>query len=462
MNSARNSYESIDVLQEASRIRVDARIFGSPGSPLKVVFATSDQTVTVMSDIALVPAARRSLDEAQLRIQLGRLGETRFVLGAVDTEGLRDGLFIPVSELNRMRQVATEQLELRFKWREDGSHAERAGRVAAAIAGVPLSLRSVSGIVSREVGTDRDVSAAISPQPAPESASPESASPEFGFTAEAFDLDDALAAARGGATEICFDPFLRHPAPPLARVNLLREHLLFEGASLRIRLPSIVRPEERRSIQKWLDLGLPMSSGHLGLVAEQSREGRDIIADYAVNCFNQHTAAELFRLGARRIVLSVELTADEMIEVTAPWNGAGFDAFIYGRPEGMTIEHCVLSAAFNRKPKTCRDLCVRDHANIELTDPAGYVFPVATDNACRNRLLHSRPLEASEFVPRLWHAGIRNYRAVFNVRGDQVGSIVRGYRDLLESLQSGEQPRTHLPRSLMGNQFTRGHFARAV
>ena len=66
-------------------------------------------------------------------------------------------------------------------------------------------------------------------------------------------------------------------------------------------------------MQKWLDLGLPLLSGHLGLVAELSRAGRDVVADYAVNCFNQHTAAELFRLGARRIVLSVELTTDEML-----------------------------------------------------------------------------------------------------------------------------------------------------
>ena len=57
----------------------------------------------------------------------------------------------------------------------------------------------------------------------------------------------------------------------------------------------------------------------------------------------------------------------------------------------MTIEHCVLSAAFDRVPTTCRDLCVQKHTNVELTDPAGYAFPVATDSACRNRLLHSRP-----------------------------------------------------------------------
>ena len=59
----------------------------------------------------------------------------------------------------------------------------------------------------------------------------------------------------------------------------------------------------------------------------------------------------------------------------------------------MTIEHCVLSAAFDREPTTCRDLCVQKHTNVELTDPTGYTFPVATDSACRNRLLHSRPID---------------------------------------------------------------------
>ena len=77
----------------------------------------------------------------------------------------------------------------------------------------------------------------------------------------------------------------------------------------------------------------------------------------------------------------------------------------------MTIEHCVLSAAFERVATTCRDLCVQKHPVVQLTDPAGYTFAVATDTACRNRLLHSRPLEGSEYLPRLWSAGIRGYHA---------------------------------------------------
>ena len=111
---------------------------------------------------------------------------------------------------------------------------------------------------------------------------------------------------------------------------------------LRLRTPTIVRPEDRPQLEKWLTLDLPLLSGHVGLVAELSRAGRDVVADYAVNCFNPHTAVELFRLGARRITASVELTTDEIASLVTPWEGNSFDVLIYGRPEGMTLEHCVL------------------------------------------------------------------------------------------------------------------------
>jgi putative protease len=180
---------------------------------------------------------------------------------------------------------------------------------------------------------------------------------------------------------------------------------------------------------------------------------------------NQHTAAQIFRLGAERLVLSVELTVDEMKDVVAPWHGGGFDAFLYGRPEGMTIEHCVLSAAFDREPTTCRDLCVQKHTNVTLTDPAGYDFAVATDSACRNRLLHSRPVEGSEYLERLWGAGIRGYQVVFNVPGEPVAAITGAYRQMLDRLNAGLEvtyAESEAIRSVLGGAFTRGHFARAV
>ena len=388
--------------------------------------------MTTRSEVQLAPASKRSLDDHQLRDQLGRLGTTRFVLGTIDVAGLSTGLFLPVSELNHMRQSAVEELTNRLAWRDD----ERAGDRDAQIAGAIANLQ---------------VAAETFPPRAP-----------FELTAEVFTVEDARIAADNGATTISFDPFLRHPSPARSRLLALAEELGGNGVTLRLRLPTIVRPEERRDMDKWLDLGLPLTTGHLGLMSELSRTGRDVTADYAVNCFNQHTAAELFRLGAQNIVLSVELTTEEILQLVEPWVGQGFDCLIYGRPEGMTIEHCVLSAAFDRVPTTCRDLCVQKHPDVQLTDPAGYSFAVATDTACRNRLLHSRPIEASEFIPRLWEGGVRSYRALFNVRGDDVAGIVGGYRAMLDSLAGERNPYPSQLRDLVGSEFTRGHFARAV
>jgi putative protease len=245
-------------------------------------------------------------------------------------------------------------------------------------------------------------------------------------------------------------------------VRALAERLGEQGITLRLRTPTIVRPEERAAFDRWLELGLPVLTGHVGLLAELSASGHDVVGDYALNCFNQHSAAVLLRNGTRRLTLSVELTTSEITHVVAPIGGERFDVLVYGRPEGMTLEHCVLSAAFDREPTTCRDLCVQKHPLVTLTDPAGYTFPVATDTACRNRLLHSRPIEASEFLPRLWSAGIRHYRLLFNLPGDPVSEVVARWRAALDAIRSGSPTPAPPVRALVGQAFTRGHFARAV
>ena len=432
LSEAQASFATVPVPAQVGLARVDVRCFGHAGGPLKTIWRCGEHEITVRGDVPLAPASKRALDMAQLREQFGRLGGTPFKLGTVDIIGLGDGLFLPVSELNRLRQEATEQLRQRREWAESSDAAVRSARIAEAVQAVPV----------RSAPT-RDAETAM-------------------LRAIVYDVETAREAAAGGATEIVLDPFLRHPAPPLARVHALREELAGQGVGLRLRTPTIVRPEERRRLDKWLALDLPLLSGHLGLVAEFGGAGRDVIGDYAINVFNEHTAALLFELGARRLVASIELTTDELGQLTAPWQGAGFDVLVYGRPEGMTIEHCVLSAAFDRVPTTCRDLCVQKHTNVSLTDPTGYTFAVATDSACRNRLLHSRPIEASEYLPTLWAQGVRGYQMVFNVPGDPVQDIVRAYREALDALAIGIVPENGAARRLLAGEFTRGHFARAV
>lgn len=424
---ARASYAAIPARARERKVPLDVRLFGAAGGPLKAIWRWEDQVVEVRSEGVLTPATRHPLDLAKLREQLGRLGDTPFVLGDVDIAGLGGGLFLPVSEVNTLRTAATEELMLRRDWARAAETAEREARIAESTAprGTAVAVRG---------GGER-------------------------LVANVAALGDVVAALASGATEVVLDPFLRHPVPPASRVAVLAEEVSKAGAVFRLRLPTIVRPEERRGLEKWLALGLPVQVGHLGLAVELARAGRDVVADYAVNCTNAHTAALLFDAGIRRIVASVELTVHELGRLVAPWGGAGFDVVVYGRPEGMTIEHCVLSAAFDRVPTTCRDLCVVKHQTVELTDPAGYTFPVATDSACRNRLLHSRPIEGSEFLGGLRMAGIGGFHLLFNVPGDDIPALVSGYA---QSLGRPAPAGTATPRELVGEAFTRGHFVRAV
>ena len=431
VSGARESFARVAVRPGARRRRIDVRIRGRVNEPLACEFMTDGASITVESRVALAPAKQHGLSDATLREQLGRLGETAFVLGGLDRSELPADLFIPISELNRIRQHATEHFGTLGDANAVKGREARAAHIGGAIADLTIS-------ESRP------------------------ASHAFTLSASVYSLDDARAAAESGATEVVFDPFLRHPTPPRARIAGLAREFSAAGVTLRLRTPTIVRPTERRTLEPWLALDLPILTGHAGLAVELASIGRDVVADYAVNVFNAHTAAAFFKRGVRRVVASVELTCTEVADLIRPWGGTGFDVLVYGRPEGMTIEHCVLSAAFDRETITCRDLCVQKHPVVELTDPAGYTFPVATDSACRNRLLHSRPIEASEYVPRLWRDGVRNFHLVFNVPGDPVVSLVRAYRDLVERAHAGESADWDGVRQLVGSTFTRGHFARAV
>jgi putative protease len=427
LEQARQSFAGLSE-PVSPRLTVDVRASGSCGEPLSLVWSLGGEHVRVTSAVPLARAAKHGLDRARLAEQLGRLGETPFALGALDVRGLEPGLFLPISVLNDLRQEAVAQLRGKA---EAGTAERRAGRARAIERALAVETAGVA------------------------------APGQARLTAEVWRLDDARAAAAAGAHEVSLDLFLRHPTPPVSRVRALIEDLAAGGVPLRLRTPTIVRSDERKVLDKWLALGTPVVSGHVGLVAELAAQGRDVVADYAVNCFNAVTAGELFRAGARRIVLSVELTAEEMAQVVAPWRGTGFEAFVYGRPEGMTIEHCVLSAAFDREPYTCRDLCTRAHPNVQLADPTGYMFPVATDSACRNRLLHSRPVSGAGYLPALWRAGIRDFRLVFNVPGDPVEAVTAAFRATLVDVAAGRSPDLEPLRRVTG-AFTRGHFARAV
>jgi putative protease len=447
------SYAARAPAARGRKARLDVRVFGSAGGPLKAVFRAGDDEVTVRSEVPLAPASKRALDVAQLREQLGRLGETPFALAAVDAAGSRPGC-----SCRSASSTAAAGGRRRAALRRDWARAGRPRRARRRASRPPVRARCRAGArrrPSRDARPRRvrgaDVRRRRSWWTRRGSASAALRIPgvdalaraaPFALRASVYDARRRALGGRGRRDRGRARPVPPAPAPPLARVRALADELRARGVALRLRTPTIVRPAERRALEKWLALELPLLSGHLGLVAEFGRAGRDVVADYAVNAFNQHTAAELFRLGAsaRHAVGRAHRRRDDAGRRAV--GRRGFDAFVYGRPEGMTIEHCVLSAAFDRVPTTCRDLCVQKHTNVQLTDPARLHLPG------RHRLGVPQPAAALApgrglgVLPRLWRAGVRGYQLVFNVAGDPVAAVVEGYRG-----RSTRSPRARAPTS---------------
>jgi putative protease len=233
---ARASYAALSPAARGRRARLDVRVFGSAGGPFKAVFRSGDDEVTVHGDVALAPASKRALDVPQLRDQFGRLGETPFVLAAL-TRAARAGPFLPVSELNRLRQEAVEELTLRRDWRARRSWPRREardrgrgrrrrrhswrGRPGATGPSAPAFRgRRRAGARVRGRGLRRARPGAGGVRAVRAS--------RLGVRPR-----DARPAAAAGATEVVLDPFLRHPAPPLARVRALADELRALGVALR-------------------------------------------------------------------------------------------------------------------------------------------------------------------------------------------------------------------------------------
>ena len=131
LDQARRSFAELSAPEKARKTRLDVRVFGSAGAPLKVVATADGEQISVRGQVPLAAARAHSLDATRLREQLGRLGETPFALGDIDVAGLPDGLFLPLSEINHIRQEIVAELMTRRDWAAAAREAERRANIAA-------------------------------------------------------------------------------------------------------------------------------------------------------------------------------------------------------------------------------------------------------------------------------------------------------------------------------------------
>ena len=115
------------------QVPLQAVVQGVEGEPLTLRLTDPEgRTVEVESLVPLEPAAQRALSAAGLHEQMERMGGTRYRIAHLDVQ-VGPHVFLPVSELNRIRREATEMLEA-LRGAMPGVPSQRAATLQADVA----------------------------------------------------------------------------------------------------------------------------------------------------------------------------------------------------------------------------------------------------------------------------------------------------------------------------------------
>ena len=152
-----------------------------------------------------------------------------------------------------------------------------------------------------------------------------------------------------------------------------------------------------------------------------------------------------YKLGAQRIILSRELSLDEIAQIrrNIP-SGLELEAFVHG---AICVSHsgrCLLSDYMTGRGANrgdCAHACRWNYSLMEQTRPGEYMPVIETDTG--TFIMNSKDLNMIRNIPALMMAGINSFKIEGRVKSEYyVASIVSAYRraidDCLESIDKYE------------------------
>jgi putative protease len=382
---------------------VDLHVTVAVGLPLTVTATTvSGATCTIVSAEPAQEATKYPLDRETLRAQLGRLGGTAFELRDV-TADITGRPMLPFSILGAVRKeliVALENAAAGPRARARGLLEE--GRFqAAAEAALPYSMEP--GVPTLHV------CARSLPQ-----------------LQSVLDLGE------------------RHVYADFADIRQYREAVVMTrgaGGMIHLATPRIQKPDEigifHLLAKQEPDGILVRNYGALRFFREQ---GIAIVGDFSLNVTNELSAAFFMHEGLARVTASYDCNREQLLALVAATPPEWLEVVIHQHMPMFHMEHCVFCAVLS--PGTNKTNCGRpcDEHVVKLRDRIGVEHPLTADVGCRNTLYNAVPQSAAEAVPALLARGVRRFRVEFlDESADEIGRVVRAYRDLLAGMLTGRE-----------------------
>ena len=388
------------------RTPVDLVVHAAVGEPLVVRATTAAGVVCqVHSDQPCQPALKHPLTEAVLTQQLGRLGDTPFVLRHLTLEGSQP-VMLPFSVLGRLRHALVHELTVLS-----------AQRPVRWLAPQPVLPRLRAQLASA-APTD---AAAASP----------AAAPRLHLLCRSLDQVEAVLAT--GQRQLYVD---------FADIRQYRQAVTMaheQGATLWLATPRIQKPDEMGIFQY---LARQRADGILvrNLAALRFFSQRQIpcVADFSLNAANELTVDFLRTQGALRVTAAYDLNRDQLLDLIRAVPSAWLEVVIHQHMPMFHMEHCVFCAVLS--PGTNKTNCGRpcDRHTVHLRDRLGMEHLLVADVGCRNTLFNAVPQSAAEVVPQLIARGIRDLRVeLLDEPPTAVAELVELYGQLLAGQVAG-------------------------
>ncbi|WP_440945978.1 DUF3656 domain-containing U32 family peptidase [Methanosarcina sp. T3] len=460
----------------------------TPGKHARLEIKDSDSNaVTVESEYLVEEAKKLPTSKAQIEKQLTKLGNTLFEAVELNVSVGGD-IFIPVGQLNELRTKAVLQLEnLRTsKWKRkplENLQLPAPGEKKA------KEIEETEKIEETGKTAERKEIKEIKARKLPKK-------PLLSVTAYSFEgLEGALA---GGADCIYFGEGLfkrpntventvgntagnaagKENKPEVEEVSKMELDTsrdpgsIFESAVLKARAasrkiyfntPKIVKDSEMEQVEGLLSRAEKFGAdgvlvSNLGTFNLAKEKKVPCIADSPLNIYNGYTFDLLLQKGAEMVVLSPELTLEELKEV-ATYGPVEF--IVHGRLELMESEHCLVGGLLGKEGSKCSAPCAS--GNFTLVDEKNYEFPLLMDYQCRTHLLNSRSLCMLEYIPLLVESGVASLRieTLGMDSAEEIRRVTAEYRKAIDAFcETGEKVKEKC--ESLGKVFTAGHYFRGV
>jgi len=368
--------------------RLDFLVTGKADGPL-IIEANG---VRVFSAMSLQTAYKRPLNTPALRDQLGRLGETDYVLGEI-TNKVSGQVILPVSELNRMRR-------------------DLVAKLPAPAAAEP-----------------RPTIAPILPTLMPKPTAP-AGQPQLSVLCRTMEQLQAALAAGVKTIYVDFED-LRRYSDAVAAVR--------GQAEIWLATPRIQKAGEQgffELIAKAQPTGVLIRNlGGLDFFRQSSLRK---VGDFSLNVANPLAADLLLREGLERVTVAYDCNAAQVLDLVRAVAPAGLELVIHQHLPMFHMEHCLFAAFLTTGTDhtNCGRPC--DRQVLKLRDRVGIEHPIKADVGCRNTVFHAKAQSGGEFLRQFIEAGARAFRIeLLDEDATRTQQVIEAYRQLLAGNAAG-------------------------